>query len=150
MAGAALPESLRTAACPCFNRPVGGLVYHQGGSPEQWLATIGDISFSQHWVATPTGTYPIKGTVWTVTDMSHYSESISIVGVILCLIFVWLCLLGLLFLLMKDGKYVGHIQVTVQGNGFYHSTLLPAAGGPRAMMSVTQHVNYARALAAAA
>ncbi len=65
---------LLAAAGPCFNRPVGGLVYHQGGSPEQWLATIGDISFSQHWVATPTGTYPIKGTVWTVTDMSHLSE----------------------------------------------------------------------------
>ncbi|WP_237071885.1 hypothetical protein [Mycobacterium avium] len=70
-------------------------------------------------------------------------------GVVLCIIFVWFCLLGLLFLLMKERKYVGSIQVTVQGDGFYYSTLIPAAGPP-ALLSVTQQVNYARALAAAA
>jgi hypothetical protein len=128
---------------------VGELSYYQGGSPEQWLGTIGDISFSQHWVATPAGTHPIKGTVWTVTDMSHYSESISAVGVVLCIIFVWFCLLGLLFLLMKDRRYTGYVQVTVQGNGFYHSTMIPA-GGPLAIVGASQQVNYARSLAAAA
>ncbi|BBY37622.1 hypothetical protein MMAN_17560 [Mycobacterium mantenii] len=87
--------------------------------------------------------------MWTVADMSHYSESISTAGVVLCIIFVWFCLLGLLFLLMKDRRYVGYIQVTVQGSGFFHSTLLPA-GGPQTMIGVTQQVNYARTLAAAA
>lgn len=124
-------------------------IKYQGGEPEQWLAALGDISFSQHWVATPAGVHPIKGTVWTVTDMSHYSESISTAGVVLCIIFVWFCLLGLLFLLMKERRYTGYIQVTVQGSGFFHSTLLPAAG-PQALVSVTQQVNYARTLAAAA
>lgn len=124
-------------------------IHYQAGGPEQWLGTIGDIAYSQHWVATPAGTHPIKGTVWTVTDMSHYSESISTTGVVLCIIFVWFCLLGLLFLLMKDRRYVGYIQVTVQGDGFFHSTLLPA-GGPMAVVNATQQVNYARALAASA
>lgn len=128
---------------------MGQPVDYYAGEPERWLATVGDISFSQHWVATPTGTYPIKDTMWTVADMSHYSESISTAGVVLCIIFVWFCLLGLLFLLMKDRRYVGYIQVTVQGSGFFHSTLLPA-GGPQAMLSVNQQVNYARTLAAAA
>jgi hypothetical protein len=130
-------------------RPVGGLVDYRGGEPEQWLATIGDIAFSPHWVLTPTGTYPIRGSVWTVTDMSHYQESVSTVGVVLAILFVWFCLLGLLFLLMKDRRLVGYIQVTVQGSGFYHSTLIPA-GGPQSLMWVTQQVNYARALAASA
>lgn len=127
---------------------MGQPVHYQAGEPERWLAALGDISFSQHWVATPTGVHPLKGTVWTVTDMSHYSESISTAGVVLCIIFVWFCLLGLLFLLMKERRYVGFIQVTVQGSGFFHSALLPALG-PQAMISVTQQVNYARALAAA-
>ncbi|MBZ4561573.1 hypothetical protein GBO17_20650 [Mycobacterium avium subsp. hominissuis] len=62
--------------------------------------------------------------------------------------FVWFRLLGLLFLLMKDRRYAGYIQVTVQGSRFLHTTLIPA--GPDAMMRVTQEVNYARAVAATA
>jgi hypothetical protein len=140
---------LPAAASPCFNRPVGELVDYQGGQPEQWLQTIGDISISQHWVMTPTGPYPIRGSVWTVTDMTHWQEGVSAGGVILCIIFVWFCLLGLLFLLMKDRKLVGQIQVTVQGKGFYHSAMIPVTG-PQTVMNVHQLVNYARSLAAAA
>jgi hypothetical protein len=128
---------------------VGGLVDYQGGVPEQWLATIGDITFSPHWVLTPTGTHPLRGSVWTVTDRSHVQESVSAGGVILCLLFVWFCLLGLLFLLLKDRRLVGYFEVTVQGSGFYHSTLVPVQG-PQTLMWVNQQVNYARALAAAA
>ena len=138
-----------TAQTPCFNRPVEQLTDYRGGEPEQWLTTIGDIAVSQNWVATPTGTHPIRGSVWTVTDMSHYSESISTVGVVLAVIFVWFCLLGLLFLLMKEHRFGGYIQVTVQGSGFHHSTLIPAVG-PMSVMRVNQQVNYARTLAAAA
>jgi hypothetical protein len=140
---------LLAATSPCFNRPVAELVNYPDGQPEQWLATIGDISISQHWVMTPTGPQPIRGSVWTVTDMSQYQESVSTAGVVLAILFVWFCLLGLLFLLMKDRRYGGYIQVTVQGSGFYHSTLIPA-GGLQSVMSVNQQVNYARSLAAAA
>lgn len=84
-----------------------------------------------------------------MTDMWRWEESISTVGVVLCIIFVWFCLLGLLFLLMKDSHMVGHIQVTVQGPGFYHSTAIPVSD-PDAMARVHQLVNYARVVAAAA
>lgn len=127
----------------------GELVDYRGGEPEQWLATIGDIAISQHWVMTPTGPHPIRRSVWTVTDMSHYQESVSVWGVILAILFIWFCLLGLLFLLMKDYRMVGYIQVTVQGSGFHHSTMIPASG-PQSVTWVHQRVNYARALAAAA
>jgi len=142
-------SALLTYKSPCFNRRVGQPIDYRGGEPEQWLATIGDIAISRHWVATPTGTHPIRGSVWTVTDMSHYSESISPVGIVLAILFVWFCLLGLLFLLMKERRFGGYIQVTVQGSGFYHSTLIPAVA-PMSVMSVNQQVNYARSLAAAA
>jgi hypothetical protein len=140
---------LPATARPCFNRPVGELVDYGGGQPEQWLATIGDISISQHWVMTPTGPHPIRGSVWTVTDMSHYQESISAAGIVLAIVFIWFCLLSLLFLLMKDRRMVGSIQVTVQGSGFHHSTMIPATS-PHSVTGVHQMVNYARTLAAAA
>jgi hypothetical protein len=128
---------------------MGEPVNYQGGVTEPQLATIGDISISQHWVYTPTGPHPIRGSVWTMTDMSHWEEKISTAGIVLTIIFVWFCLLGLLFLLMKDRRMVGYIQVTVQGSGFHHSTMIPATG-PHSAMGVYQMVNYARGLAAAA
>jgi hypothetical protein len=119
------------------------------GQPEPLLATIGDIAISQHWVQTPSGPHPIRGSVWTMTDMSRTEETISTAGIVLAVVFVWFCLLGLLFLLMKDHRTVGYVQITVQGNGFHHSTMIPAAT-PQTIFSVHQTVNYARSLAAAA
>ena len=81
--------------------------------------------------------------------MSHWQERVSPAGVVLCLIFIWFCLLRLLFLLIKERTISGYIQVTVQGNGFHHSTLIPATS-PDSVVSVNQMVNYARSLAAAA
>ena len=81
--------------------------------------------------------------------MSQYQESISTAGIVLAILFVWFCLLGLLFLLMKDRKMVGYIQVTVQGSGFHRATMMPARS-PQSVMGVHQMVNYARSLAAAA
>ena len=128
---------------------MGEPVNYGAGLPEQQLAAIGDIGVSQHWVITPTGAYPIRGSVWTVTDMSHWQERVSPAGVVLCVIFILFCLLGLLFLLIKERTISGYIQVTVQGNGFHHSTLIPATS-PDSVVSVNQMVNYARSLAAAA
>ncbi|MEB4212336.1 hypothetical protein [Mycobacterium sp. 94-17] len=119
------------------------------GQPERVLATIGDIAISPHWVMTPTGPHPLHGSVWTVTDMWHWQENISTTGVVLTIIFIWFCLLGLLFLLMKDSHMVGHIQVTVQGPGFYHSTTVPVRDRD-SVAQVHRMVNYARAITAAA
>ncbi len=119
------------------------------GQPDPQLASVGDIGISQHWIRTPNGAYPIRGSMWTVSDMTHYQERISTTGVVLCAIFVWFCLLGLLFLLMKDRYVSGYVQVTVHGAGFHHSTMIPA-NHSGVVYSVTQTVNYARTLAAAA
>lgn len=122
---------------------------YASGDPEQQLAAIGDIGISQHWVITPSGTYPIRGSHWTVTDLSYSHEKVSTSGVVLCVIFIWICLLGLLFLLLRERKWGGYIQVTVQGRGFHHSTTL-AVQGPDSLMMVSERVNYARSLAAVA
>lgn len=119
-----------------------------GAHPQPWLASIGDISISPHWVSTPSGQFPIRGTTWTVTDMTREQQRMSPYGVILCLLLIWVCLVGLLFLLMKEDTITGYVQVTVQGNGFHHTTMIPAMTR-KTPWEVNQLVNYARSLAAA-
>lgn len=118
------------------------------------LTTIGDIAITQTSVITPAGRMPIKGSTWTVTDMTHTTQGVSQTGIVLAVasvvVGIWFCgigLLGLLFLLMKEEKTTGNVQVTVQGSGVYHSALVPAHG-PQTVVQVTQSVNYARSLAA--
>lgn len=84
------------------------------GQPEAYLTAIGDIAISPHWVNTSSGQFPIRGTTWTVMDMSHLQERMSPVGIILCLLFIWVCFIGLLFLLMKEQTVSGHDQVTAR------------------------------------
>ncbi len=118
-----------------------------GATPEPILGTIGDIAYTATSIHLPTGPRPVRGSVWTVSDMSHTEEKISTVGIVLAIIFVWFCLIGLLFLLLKDKRTVGFIQVTVQGDGFHHATMLPARG-PDSLMHVQHMVNHARSVAA--
>ncbi len=115
---------------------------------EQILMTLGDVSVSQHWIYVPSGRHPIRGSIWTVTDMSRTEERMSTVGLVLAIVgFFLVCFLSLLFLLMKDRQTTGFIQVTVQGEGFHHAVMLPALG-PQSGLQVQQQVNYARSLAA--
>ena len=115
---------------------------------EPTLVTIGDIAATQTSVITPAGRFPIKGSVWTVSDMSRTEQSTPTWAVVVAiLIFWWTCLLGLLFLLVKETKTTGHVQVTVQAGGSYHATQLPVSS--RAFVpQIHQQVDYARSLAA--
>jgi hypothetical protein len=74
---------------------MGESVAGSGGAPEQLLGTIGDIGITQHWIYTPAGAYPLRGTTWTVADMTHVNERMSPVGIILAILFIWLCFLSL-------------------------------------------------------
>ena len=55
------------------------------------------------------------------------TESIPPVAIILTIVFVWFCLIGLLFLLMKQKRYTGFVTITVTGVGLYHSVQFPSA-----------------------
>jgi hypothetical protein len=116
------------------------------GSPDEWLATIGDIAVSEYWISTPTGQFPILGTVWTVTDMSTSEKRLSTATIVLAIVSSLVCLLGLLFLLMKDVQHFGFVQVTVEGNGFRYSTMIPVTN-PHSVLDVNGEVDYARELA---
>ncbi|MCX5399282.1 hypothetical protein [Streptomyces sp. NBC_00102] len=117
---------------------------HQGYGGGQMLS-IGDIAITNDSVVTPSGTMPLKGAVWTATDMSRTEEKIPTVAIVLAIIFALLCLVGLLFLLMKEKRTTGFIQVTVTSGGRHHSTMIPARDMSTFPMVMAQ-VNSARAM----
>ncbi|MFG2267699.1 hypothetical protein [Streptomyces sp. NPDC048720] len=109
------------------------------------LLAIGDIMVTGDQIITPAGQLPLRGAVWNATDMSHTEERIPTHAVVLAVVFFLFCLLGLLFLLMKEKRTTGYIQVSVTSAGRHHSTMVPAQG-PGAFPAIMGQINYARSL----
>ncbi|MFG3353777.1 hypothetical protein [Streptomyces sp. NPDC048001] len=122
---------------------------HPGGAPVptggQPLVSIGDITVLPDGIVTPAGTLPLKGAVWNATDMSRTEEKIPTHAIVLAVVFFVFCLLGLLFLLMKEKTTTGFVQVTVTSGGKHHSTMIPATS-PHTFQQVMGQVNYARSV----
>ncbi|HKE77402.1 MAG TPA: hypothetical protein VKB57_27530 [Acidimicrobiales bacterium] len=111
-------------------------------------ARIGEIEVSRDWVYVPRGRFPLRGTAWAVSDQIHEVTQIPPYAIVLAVIFVFACLLGLLFLLIKERTVQGVVQVTVEGDGFRHATQVPVSSYAAAR-AVHARVNHARRLAAA-
>ncbi|MFF0472369.1 hypothetical protein [Streptomyces sp. NPDC004284] len=109
------------------------------------LLILGDITVVGDQIMTPGGPMPLKGAVWNAMDMSRTDEVIPTVAIVLAIVFALLCLLGLLFLLMKEKRTTGYIQVTVSSGGRHHSTFVPATT-PDTFFWVMGQLNYARTL----
>lgn len=120
----------------------GGVPAPTGGQP---LVSIGDITVMGDSIVTPAGSMPLRGAVWNATDMSRTEEKIPTHAIVLAIVFFIFCLLGLLFLLMKEKQTTGFIQVTVTSNGKHHSTMIQARG-PETFQQVMGQINYARSL----
>jgi len=115
-------------------------------TPEPVLVQIGDIVVSEHWVVTPNGNAPLAGSQWQLRDATVRTQVIPTYAIVLAIIFALACLLGLLFLLIKEEKVTGYIEVTVRSGSLAHLTQIPV---PSAAASVVgQQVQYAQQLAA--
>ncbi|MFE7753753.1 hypothetical protein [Streptomyces sp. NPDC057429] len=128
---------------PGFNLPV------QHGQPGGGvpMLSFGDITVMNDGIVTPSGTMPLKGAVWTATDMSRTEEKIPTVAIVLAIVFALFCLIGLLFLLMKEKRTTGFVQITVTSGGRHHSTMIPATG-PETFQMVMAQINTARSMSA--
>jgi hypothetical protein len=116
---------------------------------EQMLVTMGDIGVTQSWVVTPSGTRPIGTVTWLFTDMSRTTQSIPAWAIVCAILFSIFFLLGLLFLLAKETRTEGFVQIVVQGPRLVHTTQLPVSS-PQQIADYNARVNYARALSASA
>ncbi|MFD7337017.1 hypothetical protein ACFV98_13555 [Streptomyces violascens] len=127
---------------PQWGPPPQHLPAATGGAP---VLSLGDITVVNGSIMTPAGPLPLKGAVWNATDMSRTEEKIPTHAIVLAIIFFIFCLLGLLFLLMKEKTTTGFIQVTVTSGGRHHSTMIPA-NDAGTFPWVMGQVNYARSL----
>lgn len=118
------------------------------GQPEQFLLTIGDIGVSRSWVVTPNGTAPLAGSQWIMQDRTFTQRSIPAYAIVLAIIFAFACLLGLLFLLIKEDRMTGYVEVSVRSGNLFHVTQLPAQS-PQAVLQARQLVYQAQSMAAA-
>jgi hypothetical protein len=121
----------------------------QAGAPNAPLCTVGDIAVTQTRVITPNGQVPLEGTTWIVTHQTTMTQATPPWAIVLAIIFALACLLGLLFLLVKEQRISGFIQVTVQRDGFYHATQVPISMAAQ-VADVEARVNYIRFLASQA
>lgn len=115
--------------------------------PEQFALTIGDIGVSPSWIVTPNGTATLRGSQWIVNDRTTVQRAIPTYAIVLAIIFALLCLLGLLFLLIKEERTVGSVEVSVRSQNLYHVTQLPASS-PADVLRVRQLVHQAQTMAA--
>jgi hypothetical protein len=115
---------------------------------EPVLVTIGDISVTQSTVYTPSGSRPLNEVSWNVADMSVTTQAIPTWAIICAVVFFLMCFLGLLFLLAKEDRTVGAMQVTVSGPGFVYTSSIPVYN-PAQVADINARVNYARTVAAA-
>lgn len=113
------------------------------------LVTIGDIACTRTLVITPSGSRPLGSVTWSFTDMSRTSRAIPTWAIVCTVVFFFFCFLGLLFLLAKEDRTEGAVQVVVQGQGFVHYTQLPVSHVAQ-VQDYAARVDYARSLTALA
>jgi len=121
----------------------------QDGPVEPVVLTIGDIGVTQHWVVTPNGTAPLRGSQWIVNDQTYTTTKIPTWAIICAIIFAFACLLGLLMLLVKETVTTGYVQVNVRSGDLLHATQLPVSQ-PFQVGQIRSMVAQVQSMAAAA
>jgi hypothetical protein len=111
--------------------------------------TIGDIGITPSVVVTPNGNAPLAGSQWIAMDMSRTEKRIPSWAIVLAVVFAFACLIGLLFLLVKEETTTGHVEVSVRSGDLYHRTQIPVFDQTQ-IMQVRQLVGQAQTLAAQA
>jgi hypothetical protein len=114
--------------------------------PQPFLLTIGDIGITQTQIITPNGLGALAGSQWIFVDTSRTETKIPTVAIILAIVFALLCLIGLLFLLMKEKTTTGYVEVTVRSGNVFHKTQIPVNSQTK-IDEIRQLVSKAQALA---
>lgn len=109
--------------------------------------TIGDIAITSENVITPNWTGPLKGSQWIFTDTSRTETKIPTSSIILAIVFALFCLIGLLFLLMKETVTTGYVEVTVHSANNFYKTQIPV-NSPSAVAQIRQQVSKAQMMCA--
>jgi hypothetical protein len=113
------------------------------------VLSIGDIGVTRNLIVTPNGSAPLKGSQWIVRDATRQEQRIPPYAIVLAIVFAFLCLIGLLFLLVKETKTVGFVEVTVTSGNLMYMTQVPSTN-PYQVNQIRSQVAQAQSMAAAA
>ncbi|WP_328343684.1 hypothetical protein [Micromonospora sp. NBC_00421] len=107
---------------------------------------IGEIMVSPPVIRTPAGVMPLAGAGWYVTDHWQREEKIASWAIV-CAILGFFCLtiFSLLFLLIKETRHHGTVQVTVTSGAHQYVARIPVVD-PGQVQQINNQVNYARSL----
>ena len=131
-------------------------------SPGAYQTRIGDAAVHEHAVITPMGTWPIRGSVWTLAQQPTPQRKTTTVGVVLAVLSSVLAvagapftcggslflLFGLFFLALKADTLAGPAVVEIRtGRGVYHAQEYPTE--LMQLHELIQRVNFCQSLASA-
>lgn len=116
---------------------------------DPFLVSIGEIGVTRHWVVTPNGQSPVCQVHFTFTNLSRTTTTIPTWAIVMAILFFFLCFLGLLFLLVKEERTEGWVQVGATSPGLAYSVQIPVSS-PQQVMHYAAQIEHARAIAAAA
>ncbi|SCE84465.1 hypothetical protein GA0074695_1551 [Micromonospora viridifaciens] len=107
---------------------------------------IGEIMVAPPVIRTPAGVLPLAGASWHVVDHWQKEEKIA-TWALVCAIVGFFCLtvFSLLFLLIKETKHHGTVQVTVTSGGRQYVARIPVVDQGQ-VQHINNQVNYARSL----
>jgi hypothetical protein len=108
--------------------------------------TIGDIAITNDKVITPNGIGNLAASQWIFSDMSRTESRIPSTAIILAIVFALLCLIGLLFLLMRETKITGYAEVSVHTGNLFHKVQIPVKS-QNEINNIRDLVNKAQSLA---
>jgi len=113
------------------------------------ILTIGDIGITSDKVITPNGIGTLADSQWIFSDLSRTESKIPASAVILAIVFAIFCLIGLLFLLMRETTTTGYAEVSVHSGNLYHKVQIPIKSKAE-VDRIRELVNKAQSLAALA
>ncbi|MFG1842706.1 hypothetical protein ACGFH8_30260 [Micromonospora sp. NPDC049175] len=114
--------------------------------PEVVAVQIAEISVCPPIIRTPTGVLPLAGATWHVADYWQREEKVA-TWALVCAIVGFFCLafFSLLFLLVKETRHHGTVQVTVTNGHQQYVARIPVSDQSQ-VQHVNNQVNYARSL----
>ncbi|WP_233578489.1 hypothetical protein [Micromonospora sp. BL4] len=114
--------------------------------PEVVAVQIAEITVSPPIIRTPTGVLPLAGASWHVADYWQRDEKVA-TWALVCAIVGFFCLafFSLLFLLVKETRRYGTVQVTVTNGAQQYVARIPVTDQAQ-VQHLNNQVNYARSL----
>ncbi|MEU7755899.1 hypothetical protein [Micromonospora sp. NPDC049171] len=114
--------------------------------PEAVAVQIAEIAVCPPVIRTPAGVLPLAGATWHVADYWQREEKVA-TWALVCAIVGFFCLafFSLLFLLVKETRHHGTVQVTVTNGHQQYVARIPVSDQGQ-VQHVNNQVNYARSL----